>query len=416
MNSGDTAWLLVSSALVLFMTPGLALFYGGMVRSKNVLAIIVQNFLCIGVVSVLWAAVVFSLAFGHDAGGGFIGNLALVGLRNINKGIPGLNALHVPPMAYMVFQMMFAVITAALITGGTVDRLKPSGFLFFIVLWTVFVYAVIAHWSFSPEGWLARRGLLDFAGGTVVEINSGFSALGIVLVLGKRRGWPGEAMAPHSVPLSLLGVGILWFGWFGFNAGSALGATSIATQAFVGTQMAAAAGLLGWAVVERAFDGRATTLGVGSGAVAGMVAVTPAAGYVGTMPALLIGLLAGLVCALAVRAKFRFGYDDSLDVLGVHGVGGIVGMLLVGVFASRAIDPTAANGLAFGGGFHLLGVEALGTVATAAYAFGVSWVLAKLVDRTIGLRVPPEVELEGLDLALHAESAYSTGGMGRVGR
>jgi Amt family ammonium transporter len=416
MRSGDTAWVLVSTALVLFMTPGLALFYGGMVRAKNVLATMMLSFVSIGIVTVLWAVVAFSLAFGHDAGGGLIGNLGFAGLGGLGHHLPGLGHVHVPPGAVMVFQMMFAVITAALLSGGMVDRTTFWGFVALIALWTLLVYAPLAHWVFSPTGWLAHRGVLDFAGGTVVEIDSGFSTLAVVLVLGRRHGWPREQMQPHSVPLSLLGAGILWFGWFGFNAGSALGANDVAVHAFVNTQLAAAAGLLGWIGFEQVKEKFPTTLGAASGAVAGMVAITPCAGFIGPMPSLLVGVLAGVICAAAVRVKFRLGYDDSLDVLGVHGVGGLVGMVLLGLFASRAVDPAGANGLFEGaGGLHTFGVEILAAVVAAAYAFGVTWVLAKLVDRTIGLRVDPEVEARGLDLALHAETAYALGASSRPG-
>jgi ammonium transporter, Amt family len=415
MQAIDTTWVLVSAALVLFMTPGLALFYGGMVRSKNVLAIIMNNYVAIGAISVLWAIVACSLAFGRDAGGGVIGNLSLAGLGGLGHVLPGFSHSSASPMSIVVFQMMFAVITGALISGGTVDRIKFSAFAVFICLWLLLVYAPLAHWVFSPEGWLARRGVLDFAGGTVVEINSGFSTLAIVLVLGRRRGWPHESMAPHSVPLSLLGVGILWFGWFGFNAGSALGMNSVAVSAFVNTQLAAAAALLSWIAYERVRESFPTTLGAASGAVAGMVAITPCAGFVTPMGSVAIGLVAGLVCAMAVRLKFKLGYDDSLDVLGVHGVGGIVGMVLLGFFATKSIDPRGANGLISGGGFHLLGLECLATLVAVAFCFGVTWIVAKAVDLTIGLRVSPEHESTGLDLTQHAESAYSLGGMGRFG-
>ncbi len=413
MRAGDTAWVLISAALVLFMTPGLALFYGGMVRAKNVLSVMMQSFVTMGVVTVLWALGAGSLAFGGDAGGGLIGNLGLAGLNM--RTLPGFHGLDVSPLAVMVFQMMFAIITAALISGGIVDRVRFSSFVVLIALWLVVVYAPLAHWVFSPEGWLAHRGVLDFAGGTVVEINSGFSALAVVLVVGRRRGWPGEAMAPHSVPLSLLGAGILWFGWFGFNAGSALGANAVAVHAFVNTQLAAAAGLLGWLVVERVKEHFPTTLGAASGAVAGMVAITPCAGYVDALASLLIGVVAGVVCALAVRLKFRLGYDDSLDVLGVHGVGGLIGMVLLGCFATRSVDPAGANGLLVGGGLHFFGVELLAAAVTVVFAFGMTWLLAKAVDATMGLRVTPEEEWRGLDLVHHAESAYSMGGTGRVG-
>jgi Amt family ammonium transporter len=414
VSAVDTTWVLVSAALVLFMTPGLALFYGGMVRAKNVLAVMMNNYAAIGVISVLWAVVAFSLAFGHDAGGGLIGNFSFVGLGGLVHGLPGFSHLGASPMSVAVFEMMFAVITAALISGGTADRIKFVSFVVLICIWLLVVYAPLAHWVFSPEGWLARRGVLDFAGGTVVEINSGFSTLAIVLVLGRRRGWPNEGMAPHSVPLSLLGVGILWFGWFGFNAGSALGLNGVAVSAFVNTQLAAAAGLLSWILFERVRESFPTTLGAASGAVAGMVAITPCAGFVTPMGAIAIGLVAGVVCALAVRMKFRFRYDDSLDVLGVHGVGGLVGMILLGFFATRSIDPTGANGVFAGGGFHLLGLESLAALVTVGFSFGATWLVAKAVDMTIGLRVSPEDEFAGLDLTQHAESAYSLGGMGRI--
>ncbi|MHB8430839.1 MAG: ammonium transporter [Acidimicrobiales bacterium] len=415
INAGDTAWVLVSAALVLFMTPGLALFYGGMVRAKGVLAVMMQSFVCMGLVTVIWAVGGFSLAFGPDAGSGLIGNLHLAGLANLGRSLPGFHGLAVSPLAVMVFQMMFAVITAALISGGTVDRIRFSSFVVFITAWLLIVYIPLAHWVFSPTGWLAQRGVLDFAGGTVVEINSGFSTLAIVLVLGRRRGWPGEAMAPHSVPLSLLGAGILWFGWFGFNAGSALGANDVAVHAFVNTQLAAAAGLLGWIVYERVREHFPTSLGAASGAVAGMVAITPCAGYVTPMAALLVGALAGVVCASAVRVKFKLGYDDSLDVLGVHGVGGIVGMVLLGLFATRTVNPSGANGLLTGGGFHLFDAEILATAVAVVFCFGATWIIAKVVDATMGLRAAEEDEVRGLDLAQHAESAYSTGGSSRYG-
>ncbi|HEX3565860.1 MAG TPA: ammonium transporter [Acidimicrobiales bacterium] len=415
MHGADTAWVLVSAALVLFMTPGLALFYGGMVRSKNVLSVMMLSFVCIGIVTVIWAVFGFSLAFGNDIGGGLLGNLHLAGLEHMGRALPGLAHVGVSPLAVMIFQMMFAVITAALISGGVVDRIRFTGFVVFIALWVVLVYIPLAHWVFSPEGWLAQRGVLDFAGGTVVEINSGFSTLAIVLVLGRRRGWPSEGMAPHSVPISLLGAGILWFGWFGFNGGSALAANGVAVTAVVNTQLAAAAGLLAWIIFERVTEKYPTTLGAASGAVAGMVAITPCAGFVAPMAALLIGAVAGCGCALAIRLKFRFRYDDSLDVLGVHGVGGLIGMILLGIFATKSVNPNGANGLANGGGFHFFGVELLAAGVTVVFCFGVTWLIAKAVDLTIGLRVSPEHEFQGLDLVQHAESAYSMGGTGRIG-
>jgi Amt family ammonium transporter len=415
-NAGDTAWVLASAALVLFMTPGLALFYGGMVRAKNVLGILMQCVICMAVVSLLWVVVDFSLAFGPNVGDGFIGTLHYVGAYHLQHGLAGFRHLLVSPLAVLVFQMMFAIVTAALIAGGVADRVRFAGFAVFVVLWVTLVYVPIAHWVFSPEGWLARRGVLDFAGGTVVEINSGFSTLGLVLVVGRRRGWPHEQMAPHSLPLSVLGAGILWFGWFGFNAGSALGATGVAVHAFVNTQVAAAAGLLGWIGVEMARTRYPTTLGAASGAIAGMVAITPCAGFVSTMPAVLIGLLAGAVCAGAVRLKFRYRFDDSLDVLAVHGVGGLVGMVLLGCFATLAVNPAGADGLFTGGGIHLLGLEVLAAAVTAAYSFGGSYLIGLLTRRLVGLRVDPEHEELGLDLTQHAERAYSLTTGGRLGR
>jgi Amt family ammonium transporter len=414
VDSGDTAWLLVCTALVLFMTPGLAFFYGGMVRSKHVLSMLAQNFAVIAVVSVVWVLLAYTLAFGGDDGGGLLGNLHFLGFANPRAAVPGLH-LAVPPVAFAAFQMMFAVVTTALLTGAGADRMRFGGFLVFAALWVVVVYAPLAHWAFSPTGWLARQGLLDFAGGTVVEINAGASALALVLVLGRRRGWPHEAMAPHSLPLTLLGAGILWFGWFGFNAGSALSSGELAAQALVSTHLAACGGLLGWVAVEWRATGHATTLGAASGAIAGLVAITPAAGYVNSLGAIAIGVLAGAAGLYAVRLKFRHGYDDSLDVVGVHGVCGVVGTLAVGVFATRTVN-RSGRGLVDGGGLHLIGVQALGVVVAAAYAFLVTGALAWAVQRTIGLRVPDHMELQGLDRAVHAETAYEHGNFGSTNR
>jgi Amt family ammonium transporter len=414
INAGDTAWVLVSAALVLFMTPGLAFFYGGMVRSKHVLSMLAQNFAVIAVVSLVWAAVAYSLAFSADAGGGLVGDLHFAGFAHATSAVPGLQ-LHVPQLAFGSFQMMFAVITAALLTGAGADRMRFSGFLLFAGLWVLVVYAPLAHWAFSPTGWLAKQGLLDFAGGTVVEIDAGASALALVLVLGARRGWPREAMAPHSLPLTLLGAGILWFGWFGFNAGSALAAGHLAAQALVGTHLAACGGLLGWILVEWRATGHATTLGAASGAVSGLVAITPAAGFVNSVGATVIGFAAGVVGVYAVRLKFRHGYDDSLDVVGVHGICGVVGTLAVGLFATRTVNPVG-RGLFDGGGLHLLGVQALGVVSAAAWAFAGTWLVALAVHKTVGLRVPHEIELQGIDMAVHAETAYEHGDFGAAGR
>jgi Amt family ammonium transporter len=418
--AGNTAWVLASSALVLFMTPGLAFFYGGMVRSKNVLGMLMQNFFSMGLVSVLWALVAFSLAFG--GGGKFIGNLDLSGLRHIADAkfvLPGYVddfALAIPPLAFCAFQLMFAIITPALITGATADRMRFRGYVVFLGAWLLLVYAPVAHWVFSPTGWLFKLGALDFAGGTVVHINAGVAALAAVIVLGKRKGWPGEAMPPHSLPLTLLGTGMLWFGWFGFNAGSALAANNLAAQAFINTHMAAAAAMLGWLVVERLKGGHATTLGAASGAVAGLVAITPCAGFVGGLAPLIIGFLAGGICFLAIQLKFKFGYDDSLDVVGVHMVGGIVGSLLLGLFADTAVNSLGADGALLGGGLGLLGKQAVAVGATLVWSFTISFVLAKVIDATIGLRCTPDEEAIGLDLTQHAETAYSFGDLGSMGR
>jgi Amt family ammonium transporter len=417
---GNTAWVLASAALVLFMTPGLAFFYGGMVRSKNVLGMLMQNFFCMGLVSVLWALVVFSLAFGGE--GRYVGDFAFVGLKtlgNIKTVIPSYKgdfALAVPAIAFCAFQLMFAIITPALITGAIADRMKFRAWVVFLGAWLVLVYAPVAHWVFAPAGWLFRMGALDFAGGTVVHINAGIAALAVILVLGKRRGWPNETMPPHSLPFTLLGTGILWFGWFGFNAGSALAANGLAAQAFLNTNNAAAAAMLGWLVVERLKGGHATTLGAASGAVAGLVAITPCAGYVGGISPLIIGFVAGAVCFLAIQLKFRLGYDDALDVIGVHLVGGILGSLMVGLFADKAVNPLGADGLFFGGGGKLLGYQAVAVGATIVWSGVISFVLAKVISGTIGLRCTDEEEAVGLDLTQHAETAYSFGELGSMGR
>ncbi len=413
VDSGDTAWVLASAALVLFMTPGLAFFYGGMVRSKNVLAMLAQNFVCMGLVSVLWVLFAFSLAFGPDLGGGLIGDLGLAGLTDLSRSgfvLPGYDGLTVAPLAFAAFQLMFAVITPALITGAVADRLRFPAWLAFVGAWVVLVYAPVAHWVFSPNGWLFELGALDFAGGAVVHVNAGIAALALVLVVGRRRGWPGEAMAPHALPLTLLGTGILWFGWFGFNAGSALAANGVAAEAFVNTNTAAAAAMLGWLAAERAQGGKATTLGAASGAVAGLVAITPCAGFVSPLASLAIGAVAGVVCFLAIRLKFRLGYDDALDVVAVHLVGGIMGSLMLGVFARD-------GGLVGGDGAALLGKQFVAVGATLAWSFVVSYLLARVLDATIGLRVDADEEAEGLDLGEHAETAYAGafGSMGELG-
>ncbi|HVM05005.1 MAG TPA: ammonium transporter [Acidimicrobiales bacterium] len=420
IDSGNTAWVLTSAALVLFMTPGLAFFYCGMVRSKNVLGMLMQNFFSMGLVSILWALVGFSIAFGD--GGGFIGGLDFAGLKDVGDStlvLPGYVddlALTIPPIVFCAYQMMFAVITPALITGATADRMKFAGWATFLGLWLVLVYSPVAHWVFSPNGWLFERGALDFAGGTVVHINAGIAALAVVIVLGKRRGWPREAMPPHSLPWTLIGTGILWFGWFGFNAGSALGANGLAGQALINTHLAAAAGMLGWLFAEKMKDGKATTLGAASGAVAGLVAITPCAGFVGGLAPVFIGFVAGMLCLMAIQLKFRFGYDDSLDVVGVHLVGGVVGSILLGFFADTAVNSAAVDGVFFGGGGDLLADQVVAVGATILYSGILSFVLAKIVDATVGLRVTEDEEAAGLDTTQHAETAYNLGDFGSMGR
>ena len=419
-DSGDTAWVLVSAALVLFMTPGLALFYGGMVRRKNVLGMLIQNLAVMAVVSLLWVWVTYSLAFGPDAGNvGLIGTLHFAGLGHIHQSVPGFTKGHaqtIPPIVFVIFQMMFAIITPALLTGSGADRMRFGAFLVFVVAWSVLVYAPIAHWVFSPDGWLARRGTEDFAGGTVVELNAGMAGAAIALMAGRRRGWPNALMRPHNIPLTVLGGGILWFGWFGFNAGSALSANGAGT-AFINTNTATAAALLAWIGVEKLRTGMPTTLGAVSGAIAGAVAITPACGYVNTMGATVIGLLAGAVCALAVSLKFRLRLDDSLDVLAVHGVAGLIGTLLVGLFGTAAV--LGANGLFYGGGLALLGHQALAVLTVGLYSLVVTAGIAWAVRATMGLRVSEDAEHAGLDISLFEESAYdfeSATGTREVGR
>jgi len=410
-NSGDTAWVLASAALVLFMTPGLAFFYGGMVRTKNVLGMLMQNYVVIGLVSVIWVLLSYSLAFGVDLGGhGIIGTLHFAGLAHMKQAVPGYSgpiAQTIPPLAFVVFQMMFAIITPALITGSTADRLKFGGFVAVISLWAVLVYAPVAHWVFSPTGWLFKLGAEDFAGGTVVHINAGMAGIALAILVGRRRGWPKEPMPPHALPLTLLGAGILWFGWFGFNAGSALAANQLAAQAFVNTNTATAAALLGWIATEKLRSGKSTTLGAASGAVAGLVAITPACGFVNVIGATVIGLLAGGICALATSVKYRFGLDDSLDVGAVHLVGGVTGALLIGFFGTSAVG--GADGLFYGGGLGLLGHQAVAVAVVAVFSFVVTFAIGKLVDVTIGLRVDETAEREGLDTSQHAETAYELG-------
>jgi ammonium transporter, Amt family len=405
MDSGNTAWMLVSAALVLFMTPGLAFFYGGMVRSKNVLGMLMQNFAAMGLMAVLWVLVGFSLAFGDAGNAGVIGNLDFVGFDGVtgtNVG-PEFFALSIPFILFAAYQMTFAIITPALITGATADRLKFGGYMAFIGAWLLLVYTPVAHWVFAG-GWLADLGALDFAGGAVVHINAGAAALGVILVVGKRRGYGRTAMPPHSLPLTLLGTGILWFGWTGFNAGSALGANGVAAQALMNTFIAAAAALLSWILVERIRGGHATTLGAASGAVAGLVAITPASGFVLPGPSLLIGVVAGLSGFWGATAlKHMCGYDDSLDAFGVHGICGIVGSLMVGYLAYGPLSATAALPEGSAGSFEQFLKQVYATAAVFAFSAIGTFVLLKVTEVVVGLRVPEEEEREGLDVTQHGE-------------
>jgi Amt family ammonium transporter len=406
MNSGDTAFILISAALVMLMTPGLALFYGGMVRSKNVLGTIMQNFILLGVVSVLWAIYGYSLAFGPDVGH-FIGNLDWLGLAGVGFEPFKAYSETIPHQTFMIYQAMFAIITPALITGAFAERMKFSAFLVFMVLWLTLVYCPVAHWVWGDGGWLKALGALDFAGGTVVHINAGIAALAAALVVGKRQGYGNHAtFIPHNLPMTILGAGLLWFGWFGFNAGSALAAGALASSAFTATHLATAAATLSWVGTEWIVRGKPTTLGAASGAVAGLVAITPAAGYVGPMSAIIVGLVAGVICYLAVLAKPKLGYDDSLDVVGVHCVGGIVGALLTGLFASKLVNSAGGDGLLFGNPGQFV-IQLIAVGVTLVFSFVVSYILFKIIDATMGLRVSAEDEVAGLDITEHQETGYS---------
>jgi len=443
LNSGDTAWVLASAALVMLMTPGLAFFYGGMVRSKSVLNMLMMNFICLGVVTVLWALYGFSLSFAPDTGSGLIGGLDYVGLKdtvaqlagfavaaNPDAGVaevpwPGPDAL--PILAFVMFQLMFAVITVALISGAIADRTRFWAWTAFTAVWVTVVYFPVAHWVFSFDGfiksdsgggWIANAdqlGALDFAGGTAVHINAGAAALALCLILGRRKGWPKERMRPHNIPFVLLGASLLWFGWYGFNAGSALAASDLAAVAFTNTTVATATAIIGWLLVEQFRDGKPTTLGAASGAVAGLVAVTPAAGYVGPLGAMAIGLIAGVICSLAVALKFRFGFDDSLDVVAIHLIGGIVGTLLIGFFGTTSVNALSVDGVFYGGDFGQLGKQAIAAGSVMLYSFVLTLIIGLLIKYTIKFRVTEEAEVDSIDEALHAESGYDFSTLGGSG-
>ena len=404
LDTGDTAWVLASAALVLFMTPGLALFYGGMTRQKNILSTVMHSFFIMGIVSIQWVLVGYTLSFGPDMGS-VLGSLEHLFLNGVGQG-PSPFAPTVPSLAFMMYQGMFAVITPALISGAFAERMRFGPFVVFTLLWATLVYDPLAHWVWGG-GWLGtgKLGALDFAGGTVVHISSGVAALAAALVLGRRIGWPKEPIIPNNLPFTVLGAGILWFGWFGFNAGSALSAGGLASSAFAATHIAAAAATITWAMAEYAQRGKASVLGAASGSVAGLVAITPASGFVGPMAALVIGGIAGALCYYAVSIKFAFGYDDALDVVGVHGVGGTWGALATGLFASTAVNAAGADGLLFGHPSQLV-IQAVGVVATVVYSFVLTYVLLRVVDATMGLRATDEDEIMGLDLSQHGERAY----------
>ncbi|MBN1832917.1 MAG: ammonium transporter [Deltaproteobacteria bacterium] len=405
MNTGDTVFVLISAALVMLMTPGLALFYGGMVRSKNVLGTIMQSFVVLGIITLEWVLWGYSMSFGIDHGG-IIGGLGWFGLKGVGM-LPSPDyGSTIPHLAFMIFQCMFAIITVALITGAFAERMKFSAFLIFSLLWATFVYNPLCHWVWGVGGWIGGLGALDFAGGTVVHISSGISALAAVVIIGKRHGYGNTPYIPHNLPMTITGAALLWFGWFGFNAGSALACNGLAANAFVVTHISSAVASLSWIFTEWIHRGKPTTLGAASGAVAGLVAITPASGFVGPLSAVIIGALAGIICYGGILIKSRLGYDDSLDVVGIHGLGGTWGALATGLFACTAINPNGADGLFFGNPGQLW-IQFVSVIATMIFAFVMTFVILKLVDLLIGLRVTNEEEMKGLDISLHDEAGYT---------
>jgi Amt family ammonium transporter len=426
LNGGDTAWMLASTALVLLMTPGLAFFYGGMVRTKSVLNMMMMSMVTMGIVSVLWVIYGFELAFGHSADSPWYGGIGFSGFGGMVNELTNNGGVYpIPVLVFAAFQLMFAIITPALISGAIADRAKFSAWAIFVAIWSTIVYFPVAHWVFAfgnkvgdtvtSTGYLAGKGLEDFAGGTAVHINAGAAGLALAIVLGKRIGWRKESMRPHSLPLVMLGAGLLWFGWFGFNAGSSLAANGIAGLAFMNTQVAAAGAVLGWLLVEKIRNGHATSLGAASGVVAGLVAITPACAFVAPWAAVVIGLIAGILCSLAVGLKYKFGFDDSLDVVGVHLVGGIWGSLSIGLFGTHVVNSIGLDGIFYGGGTDLLVKQSLGVGLVAAYSFIVTLIIGFAIEKTIGFRVSREVEIEGIDLKEHAESAYELASSSRGG-
>jgi Amt family ammonium transporter len=405
MNTGDTAFVLFSSALVMLMVPGLALFYGGMARNKNVLGTIMHSFIMLGIITVVWVLWGYSTAFGPDHGG-IIGGLDWFGLKGVGIAPSPDYGSTIPHAVFMIFQCMFAIITPALITGAFAERMKFSAFLLFSILWATLVYNPLAHWVWGMGGWIGKLGALDFAGGTVVHISSGISALAAALIIGKRRGYGSVAFIPHNLPMTITGAALLWFGWFGFNAGSALAANGIAANAFMVTHIASSTAALSWIIMEWIHRGKPTTLGAASGAVAGLVAITPASGFVGPVSALIIGAMAGIICYGGILLKSKLGYDDSLDVVGIHGLGGTWGALATGLFASTLINPGGANGLFFGNPGQLW-IQFISVAATWIFAFVMTSIILKVVDWIVGLRVTEEEEERGLDISQHNETGYS---------
>jgi Amt family ammonium transporter len=426
INSGDTAWMLASTGLVLLMTPGLAFFYGGMVRTKSVLNMMMMSMISMGVVSVLWVIYGFELAFGYKADSPWYGSFSFSGLGGVVDDFTNNGGLYpIPVLVFAAFQLMFAIITPAIISGAIADRAKFTSWAVFVAIWSTLVYFPVAHWVFAfgnkvgdtvtGAGFLAKQGLEDFAGGTAVHINAGAAALALAIVLGKRVGWRKESMRPHSLPLVMLGSGLLWFGWFGFNAGSALAANGIAALALMNTQVAAAAALAGWLLVEKIRQGHPTSLGAASGAVAGLVAITPACAFVAPWAAVVIGLLAGVLCSLATGLKYRFNLDDSLDVVGVHLIAGIWGSVAIGFFGASSVNSVGVDGLLYGGGAALLGKQAFGVAFVAAYSFIATLIIGYAIEKTIGFRVKRDVEVAGIDLNEHAETAYEMTSSSRGG-
>ena len=426
INSGDTAWMLASTALVLLMTPGLAFFYGGMVRTKSVLNMMMMSMISIGVVSVLWVIYGFEIAFGYKADSPWYGSISFSGLGGVVNDFTNNGGLYpIPVLVFAAFQLMFAIITPALISGAIADRAKFTSWAVFVAIWSTFVYFPVAHWVFAfgnkvgetvtGAGYLAGKGLQDFAGGTAVHINAGAAGLALAIVLGKRVGWRKESMRPHSLPLVMLGSGLLWFGWFGFNAGSALAANAIAALALINTQVATAAALAGWLLVEKVRQGHPTSLGAASGAVAGLVAITPACAFVAPWAAVVIGLIAGILCSLASGLKYRFNLDDSLDVVGVHLVAGIWGSLAIGLFGASSVNSVGVDGLFYGGGTELLAKQTIGVALVGVYSFIATLIIGYAIDKTIGFRVKRDVEVAGIDLNEHAETAYEMTSSSRGG-